>query len=126
MAIGHSDGLGRPVRGYYCAFSALVLPWAGAPLSHGGAFEGRFLEYLAVLAVGLVNPLLVIYLILEFLHRNLRLASVLRFVVPLMIPFSWVVFHYEHFYPREGHVLWIVGILLILFSTVNQIRNTQA
>jgi hypothetical protein len=125
VAIGHSDGLGRPVPGYDCAFFALALPLTATPLSHGGPFENRFFEYLAVLITGMVNPLVVVYLILVFRERNLRLVKALRIIVPLMIPFSWVVFHYEQYYPREGHVLWIAGILLILFSTADQIPSTQ-
>jgi hypothetical protein len=33
-----------------------------------------------------------------------------------MIPFSWVIFHYENYCPREGHFLWILGMLLVLVS----------
>jgi hypothetical protein len=123
MAVGHSDGLGRPAPGYYCAFVALFLSWTTTPLSHGGPFENRSFEYLAVLVTGLINPFLIVYLILIFRERNFQLARVLRVIVPLMIPFSWVVFHYESFYPREGHILWITGILLILFSAVNQVPS---
>src|ERR1700722_19272740 len=115
MAVGHTDGVGRPAPGYYCAFTALVLPWTATPLSHGGPFENRFFEYLAVLITGMVNPLVFAYLILVFRGRNLRLVKARRIIVPLMIPLSWVVFHYERYYPREGHILWIAGILLILF-----------
>jgi len=119
-AIGHSDGIGRPAPGYYCAFTALVLPWTATPISHGGPFENRFFEYLAVFISGMVNPFVFVYSILVFRGRNLRLVKALRVIVPLMIPFSWVIFHYEFYYPREGHFLWIAGILLILFSPVNQ------
>ncbi len=42
--------------------------------------------------------------------------AVLRIVVILMIPFCWVVFHYESLHPREGHFVWIIGMLLVLFS----------
>jgi len=37
-------------------------------------------------------------------------------MVVVMIPFSCVVFHYEHFYPREGYFLWVLGMLLALFA----------
>jgi hypothetical protein len=120
MAVGHSDGMGRPAPGYYCALAALVLPWTSTPLSHGGAFENRPLEYLAVLVTGLINPVLIVYMILVMLRRSFQLAKILKFMVLLMVPFSWVIFHYEDYYPREGHFLWITGILLSLFSTMNQ------
>jgi hypothetical protein len=105
MAVGHSDGMGGPAPGYYCAFAALFLPWTSTPFSRRGPFENRTFEYLAVLITGLINPLLVAYLILAFRRRNFRLLRALRIAVPLMIPFSWVVFQYEQYYPREGHIL---------------------
>ena len=33
-----------------------------------------------------------------------------------MVPFSWAVFVYEKLYPREGYFVWIIGMLLVLFS----------
>jgi hypothetical protein len=34
----------------------------------------------------------------------------------MMIPFCWIVFHYENLSPRLGHFLWILGMLLVLFA----------
>jgi hypothetical protein len=42
-----------------------------------------------------------------------------------MAPFCWVVFHYENLYPREGYFLWILGMLLALFSPNLAIRRNQ-
>jgi len=33
-----------------------------------------------------------------------------------MIPFCWIVFYNERLYPREGHILWVAGMVLALFS----------
>jgi hypothetical protein len=41
---------------------------------------------------------------------------ILRTITLVMIPFCWIVFYDEHAYPREGHVLWIAGMVLALFS----------
>jgi hypothetical protein len=40
----------------------------------------------------------------------------LRNLTFLMIPLCWIVFSYEHLYPREGHVLWVLGMILTLFA----------
>jgi hypothetical protein len=43
-----------------------------------------------------------------------------------MIPFSWLIFHYENLFPREGHDLWIIGIvLLVLFGRSRSDQETQ-
>lgn len=44
-------------------------------------------------------------------------------MVLLMIPFCWVVFHYEDFSFREGHIVWIFGMVLTLFSPGIGSRN---
>jgi hypothetical protein len=41
----------------------------------------------------------------------------------LMIPCCWVVFHDEKLYPREGHFVWIIGMLLVLFSSTRTLTS---
>ena len=31
-----------------------------------------------------------------------------------MFPFCWIVFHFDHLYPREGYFLWTAGMTLML------------
>jgi hypothetical protein len=59
-------------------------------------------------------------LTLTSLKRAPRTSRVLKFVLLSMIPFCWVVFHYLEVYPREGHFLWVIGILLVLLSSWRQ------
>jgi len=76
----------------------------------------RPLEYVAFLISGWINPLFVIATILASSARRQLLARVLRSIVVVMIPFCWIVFYYDNLYPREGHFLWIAGMLLVLFA----------
>ena len=52
------------------------------------------------------------------------MTKVLRYAVLFMIPFSWIAFMYRHVYPHEGYVLWVVGMVLILYC--NMPRAGQA
>ncbi len=109
VAIVHSF-TGIAVRGYSCATSALFSPW-----EPDATFDGRF-DFLSTLISGWINPVFLITAIFVFLGRPHRLIAVMRVLVVVMVPFCWVVFHYEGVYPREGHFGWIVGMLLALFS----------
>jgi hypothetical protein len=40
-----------------------------------------------------------------------------------MIPCCWIVFHYEDLFPREGHILWVAAMLLMLFSSTLPMRS---
>lgn len=111
IAIAHSA-----IRGYFCAGFALEVPWSQNALGHQGVFEGRLFEWVALLISGWINPFFIAATVFLCFGRPSRMGSVLRIVVILMIPFCWVVFHYEDIYPREGHFVWIAGMLLVLFS----------
>ena len=50
----------------------------------------------------------------------------LKFVLISMIPFCWVVFYSFEIYPREGHVLWVIGMLLVLFASWKQVPKQVA
>jgi hypothetical protein len=83
---------------------------------HGVPSIGRPLEYLSFLISGWTNIIFLGVLSFSFAERTRRTFAVLRIIVVLMIPFSWVVFDYEELYPREGYFVWIIGMLLALFS----------
>jgi len=65
---------------------------------------------------GWINPVFLAFVCINVFGGKAWMANVLRAIIPLMIPFCWVVFHYQHLIPREGHFLWIVGMLLVLYS----------
>jgi hypothetical protein len=104
-------------RGYELAFEGLLLPLMGSPFGPTSFFEHRLLEYFGFLISEWANIVFLVAAILILgTKRSQKLIAVIRIVVLSMIPFSWVFFYYEDAYPREGHFLWILGILLVLFS----------
>ena len=103
-----------------CAYFASGLPLTDTPLRPDSVFYHLPFAYFSVLISGLINPAFLAYVILAGLKRKPRLQRVLRFALISMIPFSWVVFHFLQVYPREGHVLWVTGILLVLFSSLKR------
>ena len=100
--------------GYGAAFIALVAPLIANPFSTLYLHD-ETRSYVALLISGWINPLFLITLILAHL-RHERAVAILKFIVLLMIPFCWVVFYEIGAYPREGHFLWLFGMVLALFS----------
>jgi len=75
------------------------------------------LEFFSLLISGWINPLFLITIILMSRKRFSQPIAILKIIILLMIPFCWIVFYYEKLYPREGHFLWVIGMLLTLFSS---------
>jgi hypothetical protein len=113
MAVG-ALGKGSPIPGYDCAWMALIMPWGGNLFGHQGLFENKLLDYLGVLLSGWINPTFLVAALFVFLRPSARTTRVLAIAVLAMIPFCWIVFYYEDMFPREGHVVWIAGMLLVL------------
>jgi hypothetical protein len=111
-AVGEQHGPGG-VRGYICAEIALVTPWGhdGWDILHDYPFR-----YFCLLISGWINPIFLITALLLLVNKARKLAAVLRIILLMMIPFCWIVFHYENLSPRLGHFLWILGMLLVLFA----------
>jgi hypothetical protein len=94
-------------RGAVCAWAMLIGPFSDAKaLLHPSIFT--LVNYFSGVISGLINPI--------FLVAVVRRSVVLRNVVLLMVPFCWIVFYHVRLYPREGYILWIIGMLLVLFS----------
>jgi hypothetical protein len=111
------DAVGtRPGRGYISAYLALLIPWSHNLFGHDGLFEGRVFEYVALLLSGWINPVFLVAMLANWQGQNRPAYKILRGAVLAMIPFCWVVFYCEGFYPREGHFVWIVGMWMALFS----------
>jgi hypothetical protein len=109
LAAGSRGGASLP--GYMCAYATLV-----GPLVDTRFFEGRAAVYMPFLISGWINIVFLASLAMRWWEGNRRPFKSLRTITLLMIPFSWIVFYNEHAYPREGHVLWIVAMVLALFS----------
>ena len=107
---GTRESGGAP--GYSCAWYAFVLPLRG----FDGYFQSEHLEYFSLLVSGWINPVFIAAAVLALSRKLGRLFVVLRAALVVMIPFCWVVYYKEESYPREGHFLWILGMLLVLFS----------
>jgi hypothetical protein len=110
----------RPLHGWACADIALVEPWNSNGLSD--LREAPF-AWAALLLSGLINPVFLIAAALAWLQRARRAVLTLTIATLAMIPFCWVVFHYEKLHPREGHFLWILGMILVLFSGFSSRRE---
>jgi hypothetical protein len=109
------------MRGYECAYSVVHAALTAAPFSpNSDDYVGPFL-YISILISALINPTFLVHVALAFLKPMPHTALVLKFALLSMIPFCWVVFHGLEVYPREGHVFWVIGMLLVLFSGSKQV-----
>lgn len=64
------------------------------------------LEWASVFISALINPLFLTYVIVSPFRAAGRSFRFYRVAVPSMIPFCWVIFHYQNYRAREGHYLW--------------------
>ena len=64
---------------------------------------------------GCINPLIVMYLLLNLTSRFATVRKAISVAVLLCMVSTWVFFAVAHFVPLIGHLLWIVGALLILY-----------
>jgi hypothetical protein len=83
-------------------------------------------KYVSGILNGWINPLFFLTMVLMLVGKTPRLTRIFRYVVLSMIPLCWVALLYDHVYPREGYILWTVGMLLVLFSNSPEMpRSTQ-
>ncbi len=108
---------GIDARGYVCAWVMLAYPFEAAKSLLHPSISG-LVAYFSGTIAGLINPV--------FLVAAVRRSGMLRTVLLIMIPFCWIVFLREHDHPREGHLLWIIGMLLVLFSVSPRETNHAA
>jgi hypothetical protein len=99
--------------GFYVAFVSLVGPWI-APVGYGGFHS--WIEWAAVLVCGWINLVFLVEVVRVLTRRHRSGVSALRVMVILMIPFCWIAFYYDQLLPREGHIAWILGMMVTLFS----------
>ena len=98
--------------GLACAYYSLVSPLVGLTSSS----RDHMYYLVAWLISGWINIVFLAALAMRWWEGNRRPFKILRTITLLMIPFCWIVFHNEHLYPREGHVLWVVAMVVALFS----------
>lgn len=73
----------------------------------GHDFADIRLAFLCLMISGWINPVFLLYLVMP--------TALLRRMVLCVIPLCWIFFFYERLIPREGHFLWLLGMLLVLF-----------
>jgi len=108
VAVNDSVPAGQAIRGFSCAYLAFLSWFSPSNMERGHAFEYMRIAYICLMTSGLINPLFLLYAV------NPR--PIFKRLLLCIIPSCWIVFYYEGFMPREGHVLWILGMLLVLFS----------
>jgi hypothetical protein len=105
---------GASVPGAECAYVALVM--LVNPVVNSGFFDAKPAVYIPLLIIGWINIAFLASLAIRWRTGNGRAFKILRTTTLLMIPSCWIVFYNEGLYPREGHVLWVVAMVLALFS----------
>jgi ABC-type microcin C transport system permease subunit YejE len=112
-AISSSSATNGAVRGYLCAWITLTVPWG-----HDGmnVFHDKPFVYIAILVSGLTNVVFLITTVMMLIKRCEKLAAIFRVLLLLMLPCSWFILYQLKFVPREGHYMWILGMLLTVFS----------
>ena len=107
-----------PARGYMCAYLATGLALDTSLIQPGQALAQKRFEYVALVITASTNFLFLLGAILavKTTRRWRTPAVVVRALLLMTIPFSWVLMAYESGYPREGYFLWIIGMLLVLFA----------
>jgi hypothetical protein len=110
-AVGDNIPTAHPIAGYYCAWFSLTYPW--------GRNSESLLpnQYLSLLASGWINSAFLAATVLQLYSHRSVLALAFRFVTIALIPSCWLFFYYQRMHPREGHILWIIGMLVVLFDT---------
>ena len=94
--------------------------WKCAQITFTAAFQKDSYESWSFLAVvsGLINPLILIYLLFSFFPRFKRVRRSLAAAVLVCIAATWAFFWIAHLVPLIGHFVWIAGALMILAGEV--------
>ncbi len=112
---------------------AFFLPGVYAGTGRNGTYVGWMCAWLALRYInsaygvgGVINPLVLLYLLLRLLHRLPGLQSVLAVAILVCTALMWVfVFQLgPRLTPGIGHVLWIAGIFLMLEPEIHDWKIT--
>ena len=116
-------GFWSPWFGFMAAIYAFWLPWSNG-MASGAPFHNYF-QWAALVLSGWINPVFIVTAFLDLSGQYKRAFAVLRVAIVVMIPFCWVFFAYAFMYPREGHVAWVAGMLIVLFSKKIEERKAR-
>jgi len=100
-----------------CAIDWFFFPWIYIHLHNLDKFlSDAPVGNVSVALSGWINPIFVLAVLCAVLGRTPLLTTILRTVIFIFLPFCLPIFLVQHIYPREGYVLWVTGMLLVLFS----------
>lgn len=100
--------------GYKCATLSLSAPWGGSDsvkMRHESP-----VQWFSLLISGWINPAFILGLLVMFAAPNQRWALIVRCLIALMFIACWVFFYKVHLAALQGYFVWMIGILLALFS----------
>ena len=103
-------------RGWADAVLALSLPLEELTRPSGVEPAVGPAALIAVTITGFINIVFIVAAIQRVVAPAGATFRALRVAVILMMPVCWVVFRNQDLRPREGYVLWTLGMLLVLFS----------
>jgi hypothetical protein len=103
-------------RGWADAVLALQLPLEELMRPSGVEPAVGPLALVAITITGFINIVFIVAAIQRVVAPAGATFRALRIAVILMMPVCWVVFRNQDLRPREGYVLWTLGMLLVLFS----------
>jgi len=110
-AVGDNIPTSHQIPGYYGAWFSLTYPW-------GRDSESLLAnQHLSLLDGGWINPAFLAAPVLQLYRHRAVLALAFRFVTIALIPSCWLFFYYQRMRPRESCILWIIGMLRVLFNT---------
>jgi hypothetical protein len=90
--------------------------WECARITFTSAFQKESYEswnFLAVMS-GLINELILIYLVFSFLPQFKKVRRSLAVAVLVCMAATWAFFWISNLVPLIGHFMWIVGALMIV------------
>jgi hypothetical protein len=117
-----------PSSGAAWALDAFLFPWIYAHWHSWGSFvRDSPITNISVAITGWINPIFIFTILFLLLGKAVRTGEILRYMVLLMIPFSWLALAYQQVYRfRAGYFLWILGMVLSLCFAARQrqLRST--
>jgi hypothetical protein len=107
-----------PMRGFLCAEFATMMA-VSTPLSivrtHGAGLDEKSI---LLPLTGLVNPLVLIYLILCIWQKLVRTRLVFAALILLCFIATWMLFAQASIAPLIGHFLWVAGAAALFVPDV--------
>lgn len=100
-------------KGWFCAWITII-----NSLNHEMWHSRGFLSVLS----GWINPLLFLYVASLFARKLRVLRRIVAVLILLFMIATWIYFYLAPLVPLIGHILWIVGILMILAGEVSKRR----